>query len=104
SFNDFFTRALRPDARPIATGPELIASPVDGTVSQCGELQDDSILQAKGHRYSLRELLGGDEDAVAAYRGGSYACIYLAPYNYHRIHMPYEATARANLYVRGELF
>lgn len=104
SFNDFFTRALRPEARPIASGETLVVSPVDGTVSQCGELQEDSILQAKGHHYSLRELLAGDEEAIAAYRGGSYACIYLAPYNYHRIHMPYEARARAHLYVRGELF
>lgn len=104
SFNDFFTRALRPGARPIAEDPLAIVSPVDGTISQCGELQDESILQAKGHRYSLRELLGGDEEAVAAYRGGSFACIYLAPHNYHRVHMPCAGTARASLYVRGELF
>jgi phosphatidylserine decarboxylase len=104
SFNDFFTRALRPDARPIASDPSLIVSPVDGTVSQCGQLNDGSILQAKGRYYSLNELLAGDERAVAAYRGGSFACIYLAPYNYHRIHMPYAGTARSNVYVRGDLF
>lgn len=104
SFNDFFTRALRPDARPVENDPDLIVSPVDGTVSQCGPLQDDSILQAKGHRYSLRELLGGDEEALAAYRNGSCACVYLAPFNYHRIHMPYSGTLRGNLYVPGELF
>jgi phosphatidylserine decarboxylase len=104
SFNAFFTRALRPDARPIASEPAVIVSPVDGTVSQCGELQGDSILQAKGHRYSLRELLAGDEAAVSAYRDGSFACIYLAPYNYHRIHMPEAGVVRGNLYVPGDLF
>jgi phosphatidylserine decarboxylase len=104
SFNDFFTRALAPGARPIDASPHAVVCPVDGTVSQCGELQGDSILQAKGHRYSLRQLLADDEDAIAAYRDGSFACIYLAPYNYHRIHMPYAATARANRYVPGELF
>lgn len=104
SFNDFFTRALRPDARPIAEETGVVVSPVDGTVSQCGELQGDSILQAKGHSYSLWELLAGDAEAVAAYRDGSFACIYLAPYNYHRIHMPYSGSARSNLYVPGELF
>lgn len=104
SFNEFFTRALRPGVRPIATDANLIVSPVDGLVSQCGHLQDDSILQAKGHQYSLAELLGGDHEAVETYRGGSFACLYLAPYNYHRIHMPMDATARGNLYVPGDLF
>ena len=104
SFNDFFTRALRPDARPIASDPSAVVSPVDGTVSQCGELQHDSILQAKGRHYSVVELLGGDEQWANVYRSGSFACIYLAPYNYHRIHMPHEATVRTNLYVPGDLF
>lgn len=104
TFNDFFTRALKPGARPIANEPELIASPVDGTVSQCGELLNESILQAKGQTYSLQELLAGDEQAVAAYCNGSFACIYLAPYNYHRIHMPYAGTALQNIYVPGDLF
>jgi phosphatidylserine decarboxylase len=104
SFNDFFTRALRPDARPIDADNDVIVSPVDGTVSQCGQLEDDLLLQAKGHRYSLQDLLAGDAEAVEVYRGGSFACIYLAPYNYHRIHMPYAGTARGNLYVPGDLF
>lgn len=104
SFNDFFTRALRAGARPIAASADVVVSPVDGTLSQCGELQSDSILQAKGHRYSLRQLLAGDEEAIAAYRDGSFACIYLAPHNYHRIHLPYGGTARANRYVPGDLF
>ena len=98
SFNDFFTRALRPGARPIAPNSDAVVSPVDGTVSQCGEIEDDQLLQAKGHRYSLQELLADDAEAVAAYRGGSFACIYLAPYNYHRIHMPYAGScARQSL-------
>jgi len=104
SFNDFFTRALRADARPIDADSDVIVSPVDGTVSQCGQLEDDLLLQAKGHRYSLQDLLGGDAEAVEVYRGGSFACIYLAPYNYHRIHMPCAGTVRGNLYVPGDLF
>lgn len=104
SFNDFFTRALRADARPIDTDNDVIVSPVDGTVSQCGPIEDNLLLQAKGHHYSLQDLLAGDAEAVETYRGGSFACIYLAPYNYHRIHMPYAGTARGNLYVPGELF
>ena len=104
SFNDFFTRALRPGVRPIAEDPAVIVSPVDGTVSQCGEIEDELLLQAKGHRYSLLALLAGDAEAVDTYRGGSFACIYLAPYNYHRIHMPCAGVARSNLYVPGELF
>lgn len=104
SFNDFFTRALRPEARPIAADPQLVISPVDGLVSQCGHLQGDSIIQAKGHRYSLAALLGGDQGAVEAYRGGSFACLYLAPYNYHRVHLPMDGVLRSNLYVPGDLF
>ena len=104
SFNDFFTRALRPGVRPIAADADAVVSPVDGTVSQCGTIAGDLLIQAKGQDYSLQELLAGDAEAVATYRGGSFACIYLAPYNYHRIHMPYAGTARDNVYVPGELF
>jgi phosphatidylserine decarboxylase len=104
TFNDFFTRALKPGARPVAIESEFLVSPVDGTVSQVGELLNESILQAKGQHYSLQELLAGDEESVATYRNGSFACIYLAPYNYHRIHMPYEGTALKNIYVPGDLF
>ena len=104
SFNDFFTRALRPGVRPIAEDADAVVSPVDGTVSQCGAIAGDLLIQAKGQDYSLQELLAGDAEAVATYRGGSFACIYLAPYNYHRIHMPYAGTARDNVYVPGELF
>jgi phosphatidylserine decarboxylase len=104
TFNDFFTRALKPSARPIAIESEFLVSPVDGTVSQVGELLNESILQAKGQHYTLQELLAGDEESITAYRNGSFACIYLAPYNYHRIHMPYAGRALKNIYVPGELF
>lgn len=104
SFNAFFTRALKPDARPIDADPGVIVSPVDGALSQCGELEDNLLVQAKGHYYSLEELLAGDHEAVNAYRGGRFACIYLAPFNYHRIHMPCAGVVRRNTYVRGELF
>jgi phosphatidylserine decarboxylase len=104
SFNAFFTRALRKDARPIASDPDAIVSPVDGTVSQAGPIREDLLLQAKGHDYSLLELLAGDAEAANAYRNGSFTCIYLAPYNYHRIHMPIAGRARNSTYVPGALF
>jgi phosphatidylserine decarboxylase len=104
NFNEFFTRALRPGARPIAADPQLIVSPVDGTVSQCGPIENDTIVQAKGQAYSLASLLGGDREMVETYRGGSFACLYLAPYNYHRIHMPMDGTVLRNTYVPGDLF
>ena len=104
SFNAFFTRALRPDARPIDTNPDSIVSPVDGTVSQCGLIDGDELIQAKGHSYSLLALLGGDRQLAQRYQGGHFACIYLAPYNYHRMHMPVTGTVQDTLYVPGELF
>ena len=104
SFNAFFTRALKADARPVDGDPAVIVSPVDGALSQCGELEDNLLLQAKGHYYSLEELLAADAEAVNAYRGGRFACIYLAPFNYHRIHMPCAGAVRSNVYVPGELF
>lgn len=104
SFNDFFTRALRPGARPIEAASDVIVSPVDGTWSQSGAIRCGNLVQAKGRLYSLTELLAGDASAVDAYRDGSFACIYLAPYNYHRIHMPYAARLRSTVYVPGDLF
>lgn len=104
SFNDFFTRALRPGARSIATGADEIASPVDGTMSQRGPLQGESLLQVKGRYYTLTELLAGDPEAIETYREGSFCCIYLAPYNYHRIHMPLAGKLRSTVYVPGDLF
>lgn len=104
SFNEFFTRALRPGARPVAAGAHTLVSPVDGTVSQCGAIAAEQLFQAKGHLYSLAELLAGDRAAVDRYRGGSFACIYLAPYDYHRIHMPCSGRLRSTVYVAGDLF
>lgn len=104
SFNEFFTRALRPGARTIAPGDDIIVSPVDGTVSQAGPVHDRAIIQAKGISYSLDELLANDAHAVQAYRNGNFACIYLAPYNYHRIHMPFGGRLVNTVYVPGDLF
>ncbi|MEY4763250.1 MAG: phosphatidylserine decarboxylase [Pseudomonadota bacterium] len=105
SFNDFFTRALRDGARPIAAGTDVLASPVDGTVSQAGPIKGNQIFQAKGHEYSLEALLAGAAAEWApAFRDGSFATIYLAPYNYHRIHMPLEGTLRETWFVPGRLF
>ena len=104
SFNDFFTRALRDDARPIAAAPELVVSPVDGTLSQRGSITDGRILQAKGQYYSTLELLAGNRESAEMYKDGSFACIYLAPYNYHRIHMPVDGKTLSTVYVPGDLF
>lgn len=104
SFNAFFTRTLKPNARPIDMEANAVVSPVDGTVSQCGIIDDDLVLQAKGHHYSLLTLLAKNAALAARYRGGHFACIYLAPYNYHRIHMPLAGTLRDTIYVPGELF
>jgi phosphatidylserine decarboxylase len=104
SFNEFFTRPLRPGARTIAPGADVIVSPVDGTVSQTGPLHGDTIIQAKGIHYSALELLAGDAEAAQAYRDGNFTCIYLAPYNYHRIHLPFGGQLRKTVYVPGDLF
>ena len=103
SFNAFFTRELRPGARPIATDAHALVSPVDGTVSQLGRTTAGALLQAKGMQYTCAALLA-DVPAATRYHGGSFACLYLAPYNYHRIHMPCDAVLRATRYVPGQLF
>jgi len=104
SFNEFFTRALRPDVRPIDTHPNVLVSPVDGTVSQIGSLEASRLLQAKGIYYTLEHLLDGAAEYAARFVGGSFATLYLAPFNYHRIHMPLTGTLRAAWYVPGDLF
>jgi phosphatidylserine decarboxylase len=104
SFNEFFTRALRAGARPVDADPRAIVSPVDGTVSEAGALTSDRLLQAKGHDYTLRALLGGNCAWERTFAGGSFATIYLAPYNYHRIHMPLPGELRESFYVPGRLF
>lgn len=104
SFNEFFTRALRPETRPIDPDPRAITSPVDGTVSEAGRLTEDRLLQAKGHEYTLRALLAGNRAWERTFAGGSFATIYLAPYNYHRIHMALPGELRESFYVPGKLF
>jgi phosphatidylserine decarboxylase len=104
SFNEFFTRALRDGARPVDPDPRAIVSPVDGTVSEAGPLTSDRLLQAKGHHYTLRALLAGDSAWQRTFAGGSFATIYLAPYNYHRIHMALPGELREAFYVPGRLF
>lgn len=104
-FNTFFTRALRPGARPLAGDARTVVSPVDGTMNLCGRLDANRLLQAKGHWYSLEALLAGAAPHWAAgFRDGSFATIYLAPYNYHRIHMPADGRLAAAWYVPGRLF
>jgi phosphatidylserine decarboxylase len=103
SFNDFFTRALRPGARPVSPDGTTIVSPVDGAISQIGRLQGTQLLQAKGHEYTLQALLA-DPGYLETFNGGSFATLYLAPFNYHRIHMPLEGVLQAAWYVPGRLF
>ncbi len=102
SFNAFFTRALQPDARPIAA--DAIVSPADGTVSQIGALDGERLLQAKGRDFSVTALLAGDRAAADRYRDGLFATVYLSPRDYHRVHLPYAATLRAMVFVPGRLF
>lgn len=102
-FNAFFTRALKPGARPQPAAANLLSSPVDGAVSQLGPIRNDSILQAKGHDYSVAALLA-DPELARSYRNGSFCTIYLAPHNYHRVHMPCDGKLRSWAYVPGRLF
>jgi phosphatidylserine decarboxylase len=103
SFNDFFTRALAADARPPCRDAGAVASPVDGNVSECGRIEAGTLLQAKGRRYSLTDLLAG-ESWAARFEGGAFATIYLAPFNYHRVHMPVSGRLLDTVYVPGRLF
>jgi phosphatidylserine decarboxylase len=102
SFNDFFTRALKPGARPIAAAD--LVSPVDGAISQFGAIEGDQIFQAKGHRYSTTALVGGDAALAARFAHGSFATLYLSPKDYHRIHMPCDGRLLRMIYVPGDLF
>ena len=105
TFNDFFTRYLKPELRPLlAAQPDLFAHPVDGAVSQLGDIEDGRIFQAKGHDYSLIELLGGDPRDAHSFKNGDFATIYLAPKDYHRIHMPCDGVLRKMIYVPGDLY
>ena len=102
SFNDFFTRALRAGARPLADADYVC--PVDGAISQFGAIERDQIFQAKGHAYSTTALLGGDARLAAEFEHGQFATLYLSPRDYHRIHMPCAGRLLRMIYVPGELF
>jgi phosphatidylserine decarboxylase len=104
SFNEFFTRALKPGARPLASVPHAITSPVDGRISALGVSGDGRLLQAKGRDYGLQALLAGDQRLTDLVQGGPYLTIYLAPYNYHRIHMAMAGRLRNVWFVPGRLF
>jgi phosphatidylserine decarboxylase len=104
SFNAFFTRALLPGARPICERPDALACPADGSLSQFGTIDEGRIIQAKGLDYSVRDLLGGDAGWGERFAGGAFATIYLAPRDYHRVHMPLRGTLQRMLLVRGRLF
>jgi phosphatidylserine decarboxylase len=101
SFNDFFTRALRPETRPLDPDPRSLLCPADGIVSQAGCLDGERLLQAKGTHYHLRELAG---EAAEGFAGGSFVTVYLAPRDYHRVHLPAAGTLRATTAVPGALF
>lgn len=103
SFNDFFTRELKTDARIIDSDPSSIISPSDGVISQIGTIHSGELLQAKGKQYSAAQLLADLDDGNWV-NGGRFATIYLAPSNYHRVHMPFDGTLIETRYVPGELF
>lgn len=104
TFNEFFTRPLKDGVRPLTTDSDIIAHPVDGAISQLGPIVEGQLIQAKGHNYSLQALLGGSEQDTAPFLGGDFATIYLAPKDYHRIHMPIDGTLSKMIYVPGDLF
>ena len=103
-FNDFFTRQLREGARPLSKLANAVISPVDGSVSAAGKIDQDQIFQAKGKSFSLQALLGGDAEMAALFRQGNFATLYLAPRDYHRIHMPFAGSLQKMTYVPGKLF
>jgi len=104
TFNEFFTRSLKPGLRPLVAGENTIACPCDGKVSQAGPIRDGAILQAKGRAYSVLELLGSDKAMAAEFADGCFTTIYLAPHDYHRIHMPLDAKLQRMIHVPGRLF
>ena len=104
SFNQFFIRELKGDARKINENPTALCLPADGRVSQIGHIDDERLLQAKGHFFSLSDLLAGDDELVNTFKNGEFATIYLSPRDYHRVHMPCDATLRKMIYVPGDLF
>lgn len=103
-FNDFFTRELKPDARLIAPQPDEWSSPVDGEISQFGKIKKDQLIQAKNHNFSLSSLFGGDLEMASRYEDGDFMTIYLSPSDYHRIHMPLDATLIKTTFIPGRLY
>lgn len=103
-FNAFFTRALKPDARPLDDAPGAILSPADGAISQLGRIEHGRIFQAKGRSYALTTLLGGDLQRAQPFINGRFATIYLSPRDYHRVHMPVSGTLRECVYIPGDLY
>lgn len=103
-FNAFFTRSLRDDARPIAPETETLVGPVDGRVSQAGAIHNDSIIQAKGHDYAIGQLLAGDQTLANIFTNGAFATLYLAPRDYHRVHMPCDGRLQRMIHVPGRRF
>lgn len=104
NFNQFFTRALKPDARPLCTETEAIACPADGTISQLGDIENGRLYQAKGKDFDLTALLGGDEFLSQNFSGGKFATIYLSPKDYHRVHMPSDGQLQTMVHIPGKLF
>lgn len=104
SFNAFFTRALKEDARPIDGESNSIVSPADGAISQLGDIKNGRVFQAKGQDFSLTELLGGDIDIAKPFMGGKFATVYLSPKDYHRVHMPLSGKLKSMIHVPGDLF
>lgn len=104
SFNEFFTRPLKPGARPLPTWPGAVLSPADGVLSAIGNITDDAIIQAKGKTYSATTLLGGDARRAAPFMNGTFATVYLSPKDYHRVHSPLAGTLKEMIYVPGKLF
>lgn len=103
SFHDFFTRRLKPGCRPIDTLPSGVVAPCDGTISEMGQIHEDTLIQAKNHTYRVSDLLADPQDAQA-FRNGRFMTIYLAPQDYHRVHMPMDGTLTSLRYVPGNLF
>jgi phosphatidylserine decarboxylase len=104
SFNDFFIRQLKPTIRPIEAAAMSVVSPADGTVSQLGKINGNQLIQAKGKHYTLESLLAHQHELVQAFKNGSFSTIYLAPNDYHRVHMPFSGVLKEMIYVPGKLF
>lgn len=103
-FNAFFTRLLKPDARPLPEEPLAVVSPADGVLSAIGRIEGDQLLQAKGHHYSISDILGGDSEWTQRFEGGHFVTVYLSPSDYHRCHMPASGELRRMTHVPGRLF